>query len=624
MILQALYELAQREGLVDDPDYEWKPVRWLIAVNASGEMAGPIRCTDGEDGNPHKFAVPRQPKRTNKVTPYFFCDNVQYVFGAVPPDKPDAKADRVLRCFQAFQEQVSRCAQQTLDPGALAVEAFLSRVESKGAPPLPETLKSNDQIAFVFAGDLDRLMTDRPAIQSYWRALRSAGTGAEFRTCLVSGQSASPSGVHPAVKKLPGANSAGCALISFNKAAFWSYGWSEHENAGISREASEGFSSALNRLLDPAPPDPSQPGLTLPRRNLRLTSDTVVCYWASDGAADSLLNVFEDLFNANPEKVAEVYRSLWSGKPAPIGGNSRFYALTISGAQGRAVVRNWLEASVAEVAAHIALHFEDLELAPVTQAAKNKVLPPALPLNLLLAAVSPPGDSSAPSPLAAELFESALRGTPYRVNLLLRAIERTRAEMGGLASDDKLERYQACRRLDARAALIKAYLNRHKRFHPETTHYQEILPVLDPSNNSPGYLLGQLMAVLERAQQLAMDANATVVDRYFSGASASPRSAFVRLLKNSQHHLRKADDDKGKAGMSFLLKRLIDQIADNFDPKANGFPARLNTEQQGLFVLGYHQMRRWLWMNAAERAEWEAQFREAPAAYRWSKSTVSE
>jgi CRISPR-associated protein Csd1 len=318
MILQALYELAQREGLVDDPDFEWKPVRWLISVNASGEMTGPMRCTDGEDGNPHKFAVPRQPKRTVKVTPYFFCDNAQYAFGTAPPDKPDAKADRVRRCFQAFQEQVSQCAQKTLDPGALAVEAFLARVERDGAPPLPEALKSNDQIAFVLTADLDRLVTDRPAIQDYWRALRSADTGAELRTCLVSGQSAPPSGVHPAVKKLPGSNPAGCALISFNKPAFWSYNWSEHENAWLSRKASEGFSSALNRLLDPAPPDPSQPGLTLPRRNLRLTSDTAVCFWASDNAADPLLNSFEDLFGANPEKVAEAYRSLWGGRQRPL------------------------------------------------------------------------------------------------------------------------------------------------------------------------------------------------------------------------------------------------------------------------------------------------------------------
>jgi len=620
VILQALYELAQREGLVHDPDYEWKPVRWLITVDSSGNMVGPMRCTDGEDGNPQRFAIPRQPKRTIRVTPYFFCDNVKYVLGTVPGVKTDAEAKRLPLCFQAFHKQVSECARQTSDPGAVAVDAFLRHVEQQGFSALPETLETNDQIAFVFAPDLDRLVTDRPKIRDYWRALRSEGKEAKLGVCLISGQTAPPSGVHPAVKKLPGANPAGCALISFNKPAFWSYGWTEHENAWISRQASEKFSSALNRLLDPAPPDARNPGLTLPRRNLRLTPDTVVCYWASDNDADALLDSFEDLFGANPDKVAEAYRSIWTGNAVPIDAASIFYALTISGAEGRAVVRNWLEASVAEVAAHIAQHFADLRLTPVTQAAKNKPLPPALPLRLLLDSVCPPGDGKPPAPLASDLFESAIKGTPYRVNLLLRGIERTRTEIGNLSSDDGLERYQASRRLDARAALIKAYLNRHKRFHPETTHYQEILPVLDPFNQNPGYLLGQLMAVLERAQQLAMDANATVVDRYFSGASAAPRSVFVRLLKNSQHHLRKADDDKAKAAISFLLKRLIDQIADRFDPKDNGFPARLNTEEQGMFVLGYHQMRRWLWLNAAERSEWEAQFPEAPAAYRWSKS----
>ena len=104
MILQALYELAQREGLVHDPDYEWKPVRWLITVDSSGNMVGSMRCTDGEDGNPQKFAVPRQPKRTNKITPYFFCDNVKYVLGTVPGEKTEAEAKRLRLCFKAFHE----------------------------------------------------------------------------------------------------------------------------------------------------------------------------------------------------------------------------------------------------------------------------------------------------------------------------------------------------------------------------------------------------------------------------------------------------------------------------------------------------------------------------------------
>jgi len=47
---------------------------------------------------------------------------------------------------------------------------------------------------------------------------------------------------------------------------------------------------------------------------------------------------------------------------------------------------------------------------------------------------------------------------------------------------------------------------------------------MDPTNLSEGYTLGGLMAVLERIQQVAIsNVNASVVDRFFSGASATPR-----------------------------------------------------------------------------------------------------
>lgn len=625
MILQALYELAQREGLVDDPDYEFKPVRWLITVNVAGDLIGPIRCTDDADGKAHKYLVPRQQKRTIRVSPFFFCDNAQYVLGAIRPDKPDAKPKRVRQCFDDFWKRVRQCALESSDPGAQAVDAFLEQVShGRVTIILPESMKSNDLISFLLDTELDCLITNRPQVQGYWRSCRALNSEAADITCLVSGHRTKPAGVHPVLTGLPRPCSSGAALISFNQPAFCSYGWTGHENAGISRVAAEGFSAALNRLLDPRPPDPHSPGATLSRRNSRLSASTVVCYWASNHHADAFLEFFDSLLNANSESVAEVYRSVWRGQAVSVPDPSRFYALAISGTtKGRAAVRGWIETSVASVVQNLALHFADLLTEPITRPAKGKTLPPGLPLRLLLEALSPPGDSAIPPPLASELFESAIQGVPYRFGVLLRAIERTRAEMCQLSSDDKIKFYQACRRLDARAALIKAFLNRHKRFHPETANYLEILPVLDPINESPGYLLGQLMAVLERAQQLAMDANATIVDRYFNGASAAPRSVFVRLLQNSQHHLRKAEDDTGKAGMAFLLKRLIDQIADRFDPKTNGFPARLSIEQQGLFVLGYHQMRRWLWMNAPERFEWDTQFPEAPKAYKWSKSIAA-
>ena len=111
--------------------------------------------------------------------------------------------------------------------------------------------------------------------------------------------------------------------------------------------------------------------------------------------------------------------------------------------------------------------------------------------------------------------------------------------------------------------------------------------------------------------------NASLVDRYFSGASASPKTVFVRLLKNARHHVSKTYGMEAKGGLVFRLERLVDEIADRFDAKHNGFPAFLNIEQQGLFILGYHQMRKWLWMTREERAEWESSHPDVPSAFAW-------
>jgi CRISPR-associated protein Csd1 len=236
-------------------------------------------------------------------------------------------------------------------------------------------------------------------------------------------------------------------------------------------------------------------------------------------------------------------------------------------------------------------------------------------MSTLLRSLAPQGDSEKiPTPLIGQILEAALHGAPYPFSLLQRAVERTRSEIG---KDD----WTDFDRRDARAALIKAVLNRRKRFFPQTTHYKEVSLDMDPNNNSEGYALGRLMAVLERIQQEAINnVNASVVDRYFSGASATPKTVFVRLLKNARHHVTKAKDDETKAGFIFHLDKLIDELATRFDPKRNGFPAHLDLEQQGLFVLGYHQMRKWLWMPREERAQWESNHSGAPREYIWSKS----
>jgi len=621
MILQALYDLAQKEGLMEDPDFELKPVSWLVRLSDKGELLGIVGTHVTESGKGNKpaketakaFPIPRQPtgRSGTKAPASFFVDNAKYVFGLATKDKtfPDEEGREKA---SAFRDLIAECATQTGEQGALAVLKFLENVaQDRGKVTLDEKCKSNDLFAFVVSPDIDRLVHDRDSIRDFWKKKRGNADSEELplNTCLVSGKSTGANRLFPLIRKVPGGTTSGVALVSFNKDAFKSYGWEGNANAPISRDGAESCSTALNRLLHPA--YPKQSGETWPRRNLQLSADTVVCFWSPKSDSD-FCSAFAGLLDANPDEVKELYRSLWRGKLAYIDDPSAFYALTLSGTQGRAIVRDWFESTVAVVARNLASHFQDLDIVRNTPSPKGHDLPPQFALGTLLEALTPNGKrEDIPPQLAASIVQAALHGTQYPLSVLQRAIERTRAEIGRDEWVDKNRR-------DARAALIKAVLNRRRRFLP-APHYQEVLPAMDPINNSQGYILGRLLAVLERLQQEALgNINASVVDRYFSGASASPKSVFVRLLKNARHHVSKLKGEGEKYGLALRWDKIIDDIADRFDPKHNGFPSHLDLEQQGLFILGYHQMRKWLWLSREDRDTWENEHQAVPRVYAWN------
>jgi CRISPR-associated protein Csd1 len=618
MILQALYHLAQDEGLVNDPDYECKAVPWLVILGTNGELLRIISTRDGSGAGNHAdkgkvFRIPRQSagRSGTKPAPEFLLDNALFVFGKGTEDKPVTDPTKAVARANSFRELVGRCATATGDQGAGAVATFLTGIASGqiNIELAPET-RSNDLFGFVYGPDIDRLITERPQVEAYWRNLRRQPSAASPRLCLVSGKLGTPADKHKLLKNLPGATSTGAALVSFNSNAFESYGWKRHENASVSLEVAEACGTALNRLLDPAFPDPEQPGQVLPRRQLRLSGDTVVCYWTPHKGSTEFCSVFDALLEVNPERVSELYRSVWQGHNPALHDPTPFFALTMSGAQGRAVVKDWIESTVERVASNLATHFADIGILRNTRPPKGQELPPQMPLAMLLGATVSE-TNSAPGPLVRSFLEAVFVGAQYPFSALQQALLRERAEIGRT-------KWQYQVRRDARAAIIKAVLNRRKRFHQETTEYQEIQIAMDPNNGSEGYALGRLMAVLERIQQAALgNLNASLVDRYFSGASATPKSVFVRLLRNARHHVSKARDDPQQGGTVFLLDRIVDELAGRFSPERNGLPAHLDLEQQGLFVLGYHQMRHWLWMTSDERGGWERDHSDAPRAYLW-------
>ncbi len=622
-ILEKLVQLSKDDDLITDSDFEDRGVAWLVPVTKDGRLL-PFRPTkteaeigEGKKARPvaKSFRIPRQAKRSGTRAPaYFLVDNAKYVFGLPTEDKPFT-AEEGEEKSSWFREQIAACARSTGDEAVRTIWKALDDIASgRTSVTLPEDCKSNDYFAFVFEPDVDQLVHERPAVRRYWAALRAAesGTDEALFQCAVTGRPTRSPASFPNVKGVPGATSSGAALVSFNAPAFESYGLSSNENAPVSRAAAEAAATALERLIHRSP---EYGGRKLSPRNIRIGDSTVVAFWASDRRANRFLDMFANIFEvSDPSEVGDMYRSIWYGRPASVEDPGRFYALTLSGAQGRLIVRYWFEASVAEVSRHLAQHFADLSIVRNTPRPKSGELPPQVPLRALLGSLAPFGNQKdIPAPLVTDFIDSALRGTPYPLSLLQRALERARAEVGISSEPDK--RWRELERRDARAALIKAVLERRRRLGLSTTH-PELTPAMDPTNLTQGYLLGRLIAVLERLQQLALrDVNASVIDRYFGAASATPRAVFPRLLRNARHHARKAKDDKETKGTAWWLDRLIDDIASGlvegksvrqayggiaFDTRDNAFPAYLPLDQQGLFMLGYHHQRHALWAKRPE------------------------
>jgi CRISPR-associated protein Csd1 len=121
---------------------------------------------------------------------------------------------------------------------------------------------------------------------------------------------------------------------------------------------------------------------------------------------------------------------------------------------------------------------------------------------------------------------------------------------------------------------------------------------LDVNRTDPAYVTGRLFALLEKIQTDSAngDLNATIKDRYFSSASATPGIVFPRLLRLSQHHLARMD-----TGQKIYYEKQIGDVMG----KLNGFDHHLNLEQQGLFAVGYFHQRQDLYTSRKKEGDTE-------------------
>ena len=582
MILQALvrcYESLAAAGKLEKPGWSMVKVSWGLELTPEGQIQRlwPLEIADAKGKKrPQLIKLPAQTKKTVGVVSNFLCENSSYILGRDNKGKPE----RSLECFKACAARHREILAEVEHPMAKAILRFFAGWNPQTAeenavlaPEWEEILKGGN-LVFCMDGVYAQ---DVPEIAQAWDEAYADDENAEMGRCLVTGQKAPVAILHPSIKGIVGAQSSGAALVSFNAPSLESFGKDDRDkqgqgrNAPVSTYAAFAYTEALNYLLRE------------PAYHSRL-GDTTLIYWA-EGAEEEYSSAMAGMMfsdNVEQEDLKDVMEALSSGKTVlwnklPLNPDNRFYILGIAPNAARLAVRFFLQNTFGSFAANLDRHQKRLEI--VRPAFDERE---GLSVWSLLRETANPNsrDKKPPEPLVSALMRAVLMNTPYPAELFIQTEIRLRAE------------HEVSR---GKAAILKAYLLRNVvELNPDNHPYKEVLQVqLNETTTYLPYRLGRLFAVLEALQLKANPGiNATIKDRYFNSACATPAVVFPTLVRLAQNHLNKLD-----GGIKVYYDKMITGL---FNAVEESYPVRLSLQDQGIFQIGYYHQKQKLFTKKEE------------------------
>ena len=510
---------------------------------------------------PREMTVPAPAKRTVGIKANFLCDNSSYFLGIDSKGKPE----RALSCFQAAKELHLSLLNNIETPCAIGVRRFFEQWAPQNAV---ERLKNDPYYEEILQGGNLVFMVDDsyaqkdPLIENAWQSAYdgvSKEDKGELDRCLITGEATVPEKIHPSVKGIPGAQSSGAALVSFNAPSFCSYGKEQNLNAPVGKQAAFAYTTALNYLI-------------ADRDHRKQFGDTTVVYWVDTGeteyqdAFSALLDCAgegltdRDLSDAR-QKRSQGLAINWEGNM--LNPDRPFYILGISPNAARLSVRFFLQSSFGEIVQHLQQHAERMEIVP-----DRKTDYRMIPLwRLVKATVNEKSKDKMPPPkMTGETLRAILTGGRYPATLYNQVQLRIKAD-----------RELAWERM----AIVKAYLLRNS----TDERIKEGLTVqLNDQTTYQPYLLGRLFAVLEAIQEKANPGiNATIKDKYFTSACATPSVVFPILLNLKDKHLKKLD-----SGIRVYYDK---QVSELMGQLTEDYPAHLSLQDQGVFQIGYYHQK---------------------------------
>ncbi|HOE42521.1 MAG TPA: type I-C CRISPR-associated protein Cas8c/Csd1 [Rhodoferax sp.] len=555
-MLHALREYGAKLG--GEPGFKSREVRWCIQLSEVGQLLNIVPLGDGKAGVMLE-ACPDMHAMNSGGKAHFLVESAQTIARHFKDGEQPAKVDSANARHQYYSKMLAQAA------GDLAVLSPPSKLlcdpvalDQIRAMMVAKRIKPADWVTWQVGAFDPREDT---GVQQWWRDWRLQDLGGGVETgdslpagnmlCLLTGDPVEPLLTQPKITGLSGVGglSMGDVMVGFDKAAFQSYGLEKSTNAAMGEAPAQQYVDALNHLIR------QQKDAT--SKNPSRRTNAMMVYWFKEHIPPeddpfSMLYGMETGAQQTASALSQARKlldAIRSGSRSALG-NNHYYAMTLSGASGRVMVRDWMDGQFVQLVSNIEAWFSDLAI--VHREGGNRLAPDSKFLAVGGSLVRDLKDL--PASTTSVLWHAAVAQLPIPQPLMAQALDRFRS---AIVKDETFSH--------ARMGLIKAYFVRQ----PQGKALMQ--PYLNPVHPDPAYHCGRLLAILAKLQHAALgDVGAGVVQRFYAIASTAPGLTFGRLVGNSRNHLGKLE-----GGLSYWFEQ---QIAEVMGQLGDQFPRTLNLE----------------------------------------------
>ena len=582
-MLEALYKYAIEHDLTAKPGFKYKNVKYYISFSANGEYIGLEKV---EDGTPQPLCPDIGTLANGKTKSNIIVEKAEVIFNLPEKNKKGELEFKREQKQKFFLDALNEAGEYD-SYFKTAAQGLSQNIESISSEFMQiKKAKGSD---FIGIKVNNFPLESRTEYLEWWENFRKkldTKKKSGNSRCFITGDLSEPVKTVPAVQGLSrvGGHTKGDSFICFDKDAYRSYGLEQAANATVSEEAVTAVNAALSTLMYKAP----------------VLAGSKLIHWFSEdteydvtelpdygfGGDDTDENANEKR-NEDEQRVQKMFKAL-ENKALPDMPQNRYYMMSLSGVNGRVMIRSYDEGTYDELCNNLRTWFGDLAIYEpkygyrypklyriYTRLINYNTDPKKLgeKIDKELSGVSP------------RIVYSIYHGTPLPDTVAVKALAYIRSQMYGNNDDEKNKKDLIPDRTACQ--ILKAWLNRKYRNDKDKKEEDQIMDKLNIDSPSVAYQTGRLMAVYAMIQNAALgDVGAGVVERYYTSACSSPALVMGKLATMVQYHLSKIKGDK--PGMYTNYNKLLEEITVKI---GTSLPKTFTLEQQSEFALGYYFQR---------------------------------